>query len=311
MKNFNNVLTRFMITVLSLVMVLGFMAPIAVSGQNEEPITFTDMADRDITLDEPADEIVVLQPSNAEILYAIGAGDTIVGRGEYVDYPVEEVEDIPTVGTGENTNIEEIIALNPDIVITTTMGQAEDQLSQLEVAGITVIVTDASSIAEVYEAIELLGLIVGHNEEAEQVIMDMQTTFDEYTKMADESEIENASVYYEISPLEFGLWTGGKNTFMDEIGAMLNLENIFVDVEGWAEVSEEQVLERTPDYIITTTMPYDGMDPVEEILNRVGWDEVTAVKEGNVLQANSDEFTRPGPRLAEAVKTLYNFVHGE
>lgn len=276
-----------------------------------DSITFKDMADRQITLDHPAEKIVVLQPSNAEILFAIGAGDTIVGRGEYVDYPAEDVKVIPTVGTGDHTNVEEIVALDPDVVITTTMGQAEEQLSQLEKTGIKVIVTDASSIEEVYESIDLLGSIVDKRENADKVVEEMKATFEKYTRLADESDKDSASVYYEISPLEFGLWTGGKNTFMDEIGAMLNLKNVFSDVDGWAEVSEEQVLERNPDIIISTTNNDSDQDPIQEILTRKGWENVKAVKAKQVFQANSDEFTRPGPRLMQAIETLYTLVYGE
>ncbi|XJS10949.1 ABC transporter substrate-binding protein [Aerococcaceae bacterium WGS1372] len=276
-----------------------------------EEITVTDMVGKEVTLEGPATRLVVLAPSNAEILFALGTGDVIIGRGEYVDYPAEEVEDIPQLATGEDMNLEEIIALDPEIVISTTGTQTEDQLGQLEEVGIKVITIDASTIEEVYESIELLGKVVDREEEADDLIEEMQSTFDEYSQKADEASEEDFSVYYEISPLEFGLWTGGQNTFMDEIGQMLNLENIFSDVDGWAEISEEQVLDLNPDYIITTTMPMEGLDPVEEILGRNGWDAVSAVESKNVFQANSDEFTRPGPRLKDAIVTLYEFIYGE
>ena len=84
------------------------------------------MTGHEITIDEPVTRIVVLQPSDAEILCALGAQDTIVGRGTYVDYP-ETILEVPVVASGSNTNIEEILALNPQVVVMTTMSQTEEQ----------------------------------------------------------------------------------------------------------------------------------------------------------------------------------------
>lgn len=99
---------------------------------------------------------------------------------------------------------------------------------------------------------------------------------------------------------------------MDEIAQMLGLKNAFADVEGWAEISEEQVLERDPDYIVTITMYYgEGPTPVEEIESRAGWENVAAVKNGKILNLQNDELSRPGPRLADGAKALYDFVYGE
>ena len=73
----------------------------------------------------------------------------------------------------------------------------------------------------------------------------MQSAF---ADIAAKSENTGKTVYFEVSPLQWGLWTAGKGTFMDELATMCGLTNAFADVEGWAEISEEQVLERNPDY---------------------------------------------------------------
>ena len=118
-------------------------------------------------------------------------------------------------------------------------------------------------------------------------------------------------MYFEVSPLQWGLWTAGKGTFMDELATLCGLENAFADVEGWGEISEEQVIARDPDYIVTITMYYgEGPTPVEEIKGRAGWENLKAVVNDNILNADSNEISRPGPRLQDAVKTLYEFVYG-
>ena len=100
-----------------------------------DSVTVTDMTGREVTLPERADRIVALTASDCEILYAVGAGDTLVGRGEYCDYP-EEVLDVPSVQSGYDTNIEQIIALEPQVLLMSTMAQTQEQVDALEEAGI-------------------------------------------------------------------------------------------------------------------------------------------------------------------------------
>ena len=99
---------------------------------------------------------------------------------------------------------------------------------------------------------------------------------------------------------------------MDEIAQMMGLKNCFDDVEGWGEISEEQVLERNPDIIVTISMYFgEGPTPVEEIMGRAGWENVTAVKDSKILNLQNNELSRPAPRLADGAKMLYDFASGK
>ena len=274
-------------------------------GSGEAAITVTDMTGREITLDEPATRVVALSAADCEFLYAVGAGDTLVGRGEYCDYPAEVLE-VPSVQSGYDTNIEQIIALEPQVLLMSTMAQTEEQIAQLEEAGIKVVVSDAQDIEGVYTAVEMIGKLMGKEKEAEQVIVSMQAAF---ADLSNSTAGRGKTVYFEVSPLEYGLWTAGKGTFMSEIAEMLGMKNIFYDVEGWAEISEEQVIERNPDYIVTITMYFgEGPTPVEEIMSRTGWENVTAVKNGAILNLVDNELSRPTPRLKDGAILLNNFV---
>ena len=289
---------------LALVMAFSLTAAFAESTA----VTVTDMAGREITLDAPATKVVALTASDCEILAALGAEDTLVGRGEYCDYP-ESVLEVPAVQSGADTNLEQIIALEPQVVIMAKMAQTEEQVAALEAAGIRVVVSDAQDIEGVYTAIRLIGALVGRNDEAEAMVADMQSAF---ADIAARSENTGKTVYFEVSPLQWGLWTAGKGTFMDELATMCGLTNAFADVEGWAEISEEQVLERDPDYIVTISMYYgEGPTPVEEIKARAGWDALKAVQNDAIFNADSNEVSRPGPRLKDAAEALYTFVTGE
>ena len=269
-------------------------------------VTVTDMTGREITLSEPATRVVALSAADCEVLYAVGAGDLLVGRGEYCDYPAE-VLNVPAVQSGMETNIEQIIALDPQVLLMSTMAQSEEQIAQLEAAGIQVVVSDARDIEGVYTAINLIGALTGHKTEAAGVVENMKSTFSDLAARA--GELEGKSVYFEVSPLQYGLWTAGSGTFMDEIATMLGLKNIFASATGWSEISEEQVLEANPDIIVTIAMYFgEGQTPVEEILSRAGWQDVTAVKNGDILNLPNNELSRPGPRIADGAKALFDFV---
>ena len=296
-----------MVFLCAAVLCAGMLSGAAAAEENGG-VTITDMTGREITLDAPADRIVALTAADCEILYAIGAGDLLVGRGEYCDYPAEVFE-VPSVQSGMDTNIEQILELEPQILLMSTMAQTEEQVAALEEAGVHVVVSDAQDIEGVYTAIDMLGTLTGHEEQAQEVISGMKDTFAAVSGMETEGE---KTVYFEVSPLEYGLWTAGSGTFMDEIASMLGLKNIFDDVEGWAAISEEQVLERNPDYIVTITMYFgEGPTPVEEILGRDGWENVTAVAQGQILNLQNNELSRPAPRLADGAQMLYDFVYGE
>lgn len=286
---------------------------VSITEPTEEPedqaIRITDMTGREIVLEEPASRVVALTPSDCEILFAIGAGDALVGRGEYCDYPAA-VLDVPAVQSGANTNLEQIIDLDPQVLLMSTMAQSEEQVAALEAAGIKVVVSDAMDIEGVYTAITMIGTLMDKEDQAQAVIDSMKVTFLEVSAQAE--DLAGKTIYFEVSPLEWGLWTAGNGTFMDEIAQMIGLENIFADVDGWAEISEEQVLDRDPDYILTISMYFgEGPKPVDEIMARTGWDTVTAVKNASILNLANDELSRPGPRLAEGAQILFDFVLGE
>lgn len=271
-------------------------------------VTLTDMAGRTVELERPAERIVALAAADCEILFALGAGDRLVGRGEYCDYP-ENVLSIESVQSGYETNIEQILALAPDVVVLSKMAQTVEQNEALENAGVRVVVSDAQDVDGVYTCIEMLGTLTGLSDRASALAEEMRSAFGEISASA---ENDGKTVYFEVSPLEWGLWTAGSGTFMNEIAQMLGLKNVFDDVEGWAEVDQEQIIERDPDYIVTITERVDGMpDPAEEILGRSGWENITAVKNGMVFTADSDEMSVPGPRLVDAARSMRELICGK
>ena len=291
--------------ILSLILATGLLFSFYATAEIQSP----DMMGRTITLAAPAQRVVALSAAECEILFAIGAGETLVGRGEYCDYP-EDALSAPMLGSGGETNIEEILALVPDLVLMNSMAQSREHVEAIEKAGVPVFVTAATDISGVYTAIAGIGHMVGRDAEAEALVADMKDTIESIKAKIPTSDVPK-TVYFEVAPLEYGLWTAGSGTFMNELAEILGLKNIFEDVDGWAEISQEQVIARNPDLIVTVTMYFgEGPRPDEEILARAGWESITAVKEGKVLTADSNAMTRPGPRLTEAAQALFDFAYG-
>lgn len=293
--------TRNILSLLT-ALALALTAPAAVA----EGLTLTDMADREITLEAPATRVIALNPADCEILYALGAEDVLVGRGEYCNYP-GDVTELPSVNSGAETNIEQILALEPQVIVMSKMAQTVEQVEALEAAGVRVIVSDAQDLAGVYDAIAMLGELTGRQEAAAALAEEMQEGFDALREKAEDT---GKTVYFEVSPLEWGLWTSGADTFLDELAQIVGLTNAFSDVTGWAEISQEQVLARDPDYIVTTAAYYgEGELPVDEIVAREGWQDLKAVKNDAVYNADADMTSRPGPRLLDAAQDLFDFVY--
>ena len=150
-----------------LALLLAVLLALCLSGACAEStsVTVTDMYGREITLSQPAERIVALTPSDCEILCALGGESLLVGRGAYCDYP-ETIAAVPVVQSGAETNIEEILALEPQVVLMSDMSQTDEQARLLEENGVKVVISDANNIAGTYTAIRMIGTLMGKDAEA-------------------------------------------------------------------------------------------------------------------------------------------------
>ncbi|MFJ8088144.1 ABC transporter substrate-binding protein [Lysinibacillus sp. NPDC095746] len=254
--------------------------------------------------------IVSLQPSNTEILFALGVGDEIVGATEFDTYP-EEAQKIERVSDSVKFNSERILALKPDVVIAYTTGKDEENLNALkglEDAGIKVFaIQSAKSFDDVYGDIEQVATVMGIKDKGDKLNEDIKGKIaDVQAKVKDVKEPKN--IYLEISPKP-DIYTAGSGTFQQEILNAANVNNVFADLKSWVKVSEEDIIAKNPDVILTTVNYVK--DPAAEILSRDGWNSITAIQNKAVYSIDTDISNRPGPRIGEAVELIAKAVYPE
>jgi iron complex transport system substrate-binding protein len=274
------------------------------------PVTITDDANREVTIDEEPETIVSIQASNTEIAFALGLGDKIIGVSDYDNYPAEALE-IEKVG-GQDINAELVLSLLPDMALVTDYHYKThpDVLQKFEEAGIDVVVVgSAVSFEDVYSNMEMIGSATGSKTEADEIVSDMKGRLQAIKDKAAASVTDKKKVWVEVSPAP-DIFTTGQNTFMHEMLESIQAVNAAEDQDGWVKMTEEEIVKLDPEVIITT-YGYYVENPKDEVLAREGWAEVPAVKNGNVFDVDSDTVTRPGPRLIEGVETLAELIYPE
>jgi iron complex transport system substrate-binding protein len=208
--------------------------------------------------------------------------------------------------TFDDLNAELIVSLNPDLVLAAEINNPE-QVKQLEDLGLTVYyLKNPLSLEEMYGNVQTVARMTGHTEEAAALVESLKArvaAVDE--KIAPLSS--RFSVFYELDATDPAKpYTAGKGTFITQLIERAGGYNIAADLDGYPQLSLEQVVEADPAFIILGDARY-GVTP-ESIAQRPGWENLTAVKNGNILPFNDDLVSRPGPRLVDALEELANLL---
>ncbi len=265
-------------------------------------LTFTDGLGRDVALPAPAQRVVSIAPSNTEILFAIGAGGQVVGRDELSDYP-EEAKSVESIGSAfQNLNTELIVSLKPDLVLAAEINTPE-QVKQLEDAGLTVYyLNNPTTLEGLYENLGLVAQLTGHENDATNLVESLKArvaAVDE--KIAPLSSRVN--VFYQIDSTDPAKpYTAGKDTFITLLIERAGGYNIASELEGYPQLSLEKIVAADPAFIILGDSMW-GVTP-EQVAARPGWENLSAVKNGNVFPFDDNLVSRPGPRLVDGLEAL-------
>jgi ABC-type Fe3+-hydroxamate transport system substrate-binding protein len=253
-------------------------------------IAVTDDAGRRATLAAPARRIVSLLPSFTEILFAIGAGDRLVGRTTWCDYPPEALA-VPSVGDGMPPSVEAVAARRPDLVVLYRSGPNLTAAEQLERLGIRTVLFDLNLLEELGPTARRLGQLTGLEPAGDSLagVMD---------RLASEPPIPSTR------SLVFIVWDNppiviGAGSYLDRLAALAGARNVFHDIGSpSAQVSIETIAARDPDFVALLS---DSAVP-PRYAARPEWRVVRAVRHARFLFLPGQLFGRPGPRAAEAIR---------
>lgn len=258
----------------------------------------TDEAGRRVRAPARPQRIITLAPNLTEIVYAIGAGNRLVGNTTYCDYP-KEAEQVSKVGDTLQPNIERIIALKPDIILISTASQLETFTKQLDERQIAVFITDPHDLEGVFRSIKTLGDLLGQQQQAEKVISDLRARV---------SSVETAvkgrapvSVFYQVSAEP--LWTAGRRSWITDLIQRAGGRSVTSEVEGeWMRYSDEAALAARPEAIIMAT-------GTEKMKVAAALERSPAAINGRVYEISGDYLSRPGPRLVEGLEQIARALH--
>ena len=253
---------------------------------------------------EPAEEhefgrIVSISPTGTEILFAIGAGERVVAVDQFSYYPPEApVTDLD----GWNPNIEAIASYEPDLVVLQTNGEL---IAGLEALGITVLAHDAPVVFDdVYSQIAQFGDVTGQVDEAAQLAADMQADIADLIAAAPDAS--GLTYYHELDNTLYSVTSG---TFIGQVYGLFGLDNVADPADadgshfGYPQLSDEYLVDADPDLIFLADTLCCGQN-AETVAARPGWNQLTAVQEGRVVELSDDIVSRWGPRLVDFIAAI-------
>lgn len=255
-----------------------------------------DAANGSVTISDPPEQIVSLSPTATEMLFAIGAGEQVVAVDDQSDFPPEA----PTTDlSGFQPNVEAIAGYEPDLVVISNDTTEEGSLSDsLEEVGIPVLLQPAATtIDDTYTQIEQLGRATGNVEEAADTVAQIRTDLEEALAAAPDFA-EAPAIYHELDPNYF---TATSDTFIGSVYEQFGVDNIADAADAasdFPQLSEEYILEADPDVVFLADTDCCDVTP-ESVAQRPGWEQITAVEEGNVVTVGDDVASRWGPRVVE------------
>lgn len=250
-----------------------------------------------VTLEQRPERIVSLSATHTEMLFALGAGDQVEAVDEYSNHPEEApVTDL----SGYEPNVEAVAGYEPDlVVINMDANGVVDGLTALDIPVIEL--PAATTLDDTYEQIELLGEATGHADGAAALVEDMRTEIDELVASVPDRD-EPLTYFHE---LDEDLYTATSATFIGSVYALAGLENIADagdDGSGYPQVSAELVFEADPDLIFLADT--SAGVTAETVAARPGWEQLTAVTEGRIVELDPDIASRWGPRTVDFLRTI-------
>lgn len=281
---------------------------LAMAGCSQKEKLVKDREGNDFKVPKKINRIVSTAPSNTEILVELGLADKLVAVDKYS-------ADIPGLPKNiklidfSNPDPEAIVSLNPDMIIASghnKTGKSEDPFKVVKDAGISVAyIPSSDSIKGIYDDIMFISDITGTQDKGKKIVDNMKAQVEEVEKIG-KSIKGKKKVYFEIGPAP-NLYSFGNKTFLNEMIELVGGENIFKSQDGWISPSAESIIEKNPDVIITNVNYVP--DAVKEIKNREGWQNIAAIKNGQVYLVDANTTSRPSQNITKALNQMAEYIN--
>ncbi len=274
---------------------VAFLATALVLACGEQPEggTVVDHAGHPVRLDSVPQRIVSLSPSLTEMVFAVGAGERLVGRTKWSAYP-PEAQAVPSVGDGLDPNLEMVTAQRPDLVVFYHTSANAPTIARLDQLGIASLSVRLDRLDDVSPAVRLLGRVTGDSARADSLAGAFQRDLDTWRGRAIEHRLAVLLLAWDAPPIVIG---GG--SFLSELVQLAGGRNVFDDLlQSSATVSIEAIAARAPDIVLLV----EESEPA--VAGRPEWEAVRAVRERRFVRVHGSEFSWPSLRAGQAVAQL-------
>jgi iron complex transport system substrate-binding protein len=269
------------------------------------PITLTDDEGTEVDIAKRPARIVSLQPAVTETLFALGAGDRVVGKVEDIFAFPPEADELPIVATYQGVDVEKVVGLEPDLVIAGGKGgNPPEDIAQLRELEIPVLVVYADSVDGVLTDIELIGAAVGEPEEAATITAGIAEDISAIEAAA--ADLPKPRTFYEIDATS-DIYGPADGSFLAELIELAGGDPITTGSTDFTPIPLETLVTADPEVIVLGDAAY-GVT-TETVAGRAGWDVMTALRDGAIRPVDDVVVTRPGPRIAAGLASLARAIH--
>lgn len=236
-------------------------------------------------------KIVCLVPSLTELLFDLGLADSVAGRTRFCIHPKEEIDSVPIVGGTKNPNLDKIRAIGPDLIIACKEENRKEDIEELQ-NDFEVLITDIDSINEALFAIHDIGWTCGRQEEAKQLISDIQA---EMERVPDEPPV-SAAYFIWRDP-----WmTVGHDTYIHSVMCHWNLENVYEEKTRYPKTTLYELSLRKPETILLSSEPYPFKQKhIKEV--------ASMCPSSNIILVNGEWFSWYGSRMLHGFRQMNLF----
>lgn len=275
-------------------------APAATAVAAAFPVTVTDFQGMQVVIPKRPERIVSIGPSNTEFLFALGAGDRVIGVDDYSDAP-EAAKAKEKVG-GVKPNVEKIVALRTDLVVSLKI--TDGSLERIAGQGIPVLLLNAQGVDDVARTAVVLGTAIGAD--GQKLARQMDEGLG--AVRAKSAAIAKKRVFHEVDATDpTKIWTAGPGSFIHGLIGIAGGLNIAASTQSqFPQLSVEEIIKADPEIIVLGDAAY-GVT-VEQVIARPGWSVVTAVKTKRILGVDPNLMHRAGPRIVEAAEAYFKIV---